>query len=88
MRFDIPLRFVPDVALKETIRTAFDLVDMGMDFEAHQIEISADGICIVAEIPENCWPEVRDYIAVSPAVELDEETLEEWANDPDAVVIG
>ena len=88
MRFDIPLRFVPDVLLGETLRTVRDLESMGMEFDVYSIETWVSGVYIEAAIQEDRWPEIRDYIAVSPAVELDEETLGEWANEPDVRVIG
>ena len=40
-------------------KSLLGVMSLGIENGA-EIEISADGICIVAEIPENCWPEVRD----------------------------
>lgn len=89
MRLDIPLRFVPDVSLKEVIRTVNDLRDYDAAFDLSTLELDdLTGAYIEADLPEEAWPDVRDYIEVAPAVEIDEETLREWADDPDARVIG
>lgn len=89
MRLDIPLRFPSGEFLGDVIRTADDLRDYGVMFDLSTLTLDArSGAYIEADLPEEDWPQVRAYIEVSPSVEIDEETLEEWANDPDAEVIG
>ena len=88
MRLDIPLRFVPDVSLREAIRTMIDLEDMDMEFDLITLDLDREtGAFIDAYLPEERWPEVRAYIEAAPAVEIDEETLWEWADEPDTEVI-
>ena len=88
MRFDIPLRFPSGEFLGEVIRTVNDLQDYDVAFDLSTLELDArSGAYIEADLPEENWPEVRAYIEVSTAVEVDEETLLEWADEPDTEVI-
>ena len=88
MRFDIPLRFVPDVPFREVIRTVNDLKDYDVAFDLSSLDLDdLSGAYVEADFPEEAWPEIRAYIEVAPAVEVDEETLLEWADEPDTEVI-
>ena len=89
MDCDIPLLFLPDVSLREVMRTIRDLEDMDVAFNTNSLETDPEvGAYIEADFPEEEWPKIRAYIENSPAVEVDEETLLEWADDPNVRVIG
>lgn len=89
MRFDIPLRFPSGEFLGEVIRTVNDLRDYDVAFDLSTLELDVrSGAYIEADYPEERHEEILAYIDVSPAVEINEEALSEWANEPDVRVIG